>query len=192
MRATFAPSCDMRISTQRRCAACGMLHRMTRWYPLEPADADFFATAPLVYRYPVRLSVPPQRVWESIASDRSLADWGLGVRRLTWTTPRPFGVDTTREVVLPLSSMTVREHFFRWDEGKGYSFYVYESNRPLVRRFAEDYVIEADGTGSLFTWTIAIEPRPRLTPLMKLLGPVNKASFGRLARGAKSYFAKHP
>jgi hypothetical protein len=169
-----------------------MLLAMTRWYPLEPADSDFFASAPLVYRYPVRLSVPPERVWESIASDRSLADWGLGVKRLTWTTPRPFDVGTTREVVLPLSTMTVRERFFRWDEGKGYSFCVYEANRPLLTRFAEDYVIEPDGTGTLFTWTIAIEPKPRAARLMKLLSPLNKASFGQLARGAKSYFAAHP
>src|SRR5690348_9861094 len=105
---------DARITTRP-----GVRHaaRMARWYSLEPADTTTFGTAPQVYRYPIRLRVPPARVWESLASDESLAAWGLGVRRLTWTTPRPFGVGTTREVVLPLGSMTVRERFFRWDEG---------------------------------------------------------------------------
>jgi hypothetical protein len=88
--------------------------------------------------------------------------------------------------------MTVREHFFRWDEGKGYSFYVYETNRPGIKRFAEDYIIEPDGSGSQFTWTIAIEPARRLTPVMKLASPINKQAFGQLARGAKAYFAKNP
>jgi hypothetical protein len=165
---------------------------MTNWRTLEPADASIFDTAPQLYRYPVKLAVPPERVWESIASDRSLADWGMGVKSLKWTTPRPFGVGTTREVVLPLSAMTVREQFFRWDEGKGYSFYVYEANRPGIKRFAEDYVIEPDGSGSLFTWTIAIEPHSRMALPMKLLGPVNKQAFGQVARGAKAYFAKNP
>ena len=165
---------------------------MSVWRALEPANASIFETAPLIYRYPVKLAVPPERVWESIASDRSLADWGLGVKSLTWTSSRPFGVGTTREVVLPMGTMTVREHFFRWDEGKGYSFYVYEANRPGIKRFAEDYVIEPDGSGSVFTWTIAIEPYPRMVPLMKLLGPVNKQAFGQVARNAKSYFAKNP
>jgi hypothetical protein len=163
--------------------------RMTRWYALEPADRKIFSTASSLYRFPVRLPVPPHRVWESLASDESLAAWGLGVRRLTWTSPRPFGPGTTREVVLPLGSLTVREKFFRWDEGSGYSFYVTEANRPGLRRFAEDYAVEADGDGALLTWTIAIEPKSTLAPAMKVLGPVNKAAFGQFARGAKKYFA---
>jgi Polyketide cyclase / dehydrase and lipid transport len=169
-----------------------MLQSMTRWYSLEPADTAIFGRAAQVYRFPIRLPVPPARVWESLASDESLAAWGLGVRRLTWTSPRPFGVGTTREVVLPLSSMTVREHFFRWDEGSGYSFYVEAANRPGLRQFAENYVIEPDGDGSLLTWTIALEPKRALAPAMKVLGPVNKVAFGRFATGAKKYFANNP
>jgi hypothetical protein len=88
--------------------------------------------------------------------------------------------------------MTVRERFFRWDEGTGYSFYVESANRPGIRRFAEDYTIEPAGSGSLFTWTIAIEPAPRAARVMGLTGPVNRAAFGRTAAAAKRYFAQHP
>jgi hypothetical protein len=170
----------------------GMLLRMARWHRLEPVDLGTFSTASQLYRFPIRLRVPPARVWESIQSDESLAAWGLGVRRLTWTSPRPFGVGTTREVVLPLALMTVRERFFRWDEGSGYSFYVEQANRPGLKSFAENYVVEPDGDGALLTWTIAIEPKPRLAPAMKVLGPLNKRSFGQFARGAKKYFAENP
>jgi hypothetical protein len=165
---------------------------MTRWYRLEPADSSVFAEAPQVYRFPTRLPVPPERVWESIASDASVSAWGLGVQALTWTSPRPFGVGTTREVVLPLKVMTVREQFFRWDEGHGYSFFVREANRPGLRRFAEDYVVEPDGDGTLFTWTIALEPKPRLAPVMKFGSPLNRLAFGQLIRGAHRYFAANP
>lgn len=165
---------------------------MTRWYPLEPADADFFASAPQLHRFPVRLQVPPSRVWESLQSDESLAAWGLGVQKLRWTVERPFGIGATRDVTMPLGVATVRERFFRWDEGEGYSFYVYECNRPVFKRFAENYTVEADGTGSLFTWTIAIEPSPKLAPAMKFSGPVNKFAFGQVASSAKKYFAKNP
>ena len=164
---------------------------MTRWHRLEPADAGIF-TSTYALRYPIRLGVPPARVWESLASDRSVADWGLGVRRLTWTSPRPFGVGTTREVVLPLGAMSLREHFFRWDEGAGYSFYAAEADRPGLRRFAENYVVEADGAGTLLTWTIAIEPQPRLAPALRVLRPVNRMSFAQFGRGARKYFAQHP
>jgi Polyketide cyclase / dehydrase and lipid transport len=159
------------------------------WHTLEPADASVFTEAPIVYRFPVRLPVPAERVWQSLASDRSMSDWGLGVKRLTWTSPRPFGIGTTREVVLPLGAMTVRERFFRWDEGKGYSFYVTEANRPLVERFAEDYVVEPDGDGSVFTWTIALEPKRALLPVLRAAGPLNRMAFGQVPRAARKYFS---
>lgn len=169
-----------------------MLHRMTRWYPLAPVDESFFDTAPFVYRYPVDLSVPPERVWESLTSERSVAEWGMGVRSLEWLTPRPFGVGTRRQVTLPLGAMAVREHFFLWEEGKRYAFYVQEANRSLMLRFAEDYVIEATPDGSRFTWTIALEPRSALRPVLTLGGPLNRLAFGQMASAARKYFATHP
>jgi Polyketide cyclase / dehydrase and lipid transport len=168
-----------------------MLHPMS-WYPMEPADASIFETAPYVYSYPVDLPVSAERLWESLVSDESMAAWGLGVRRLTWLTPRPFSVETRREVVLPLGSMTVREQFFRWDEGKGFSFYVYEANRKLLRRFAEDYVVESTPDGSRFTWTIAYEPLPRTSLLLRASAPMNRRAYGLVPRAAKRYFAEHP
>jgi hypothetical protein len=93
-------------------------------------------------------------------------------------------------VVLPFGAMTVREQFFRWDEGKGYSFFVAETDRPVVERFAEDYVVEADGDGALFTWTIAIEPKRALAPVMRLANPLNRMAFGQVPRAAKRYFAR--
>jgi hypothetical protein len=164
---------------------------MTRWYRLDRPGPDTFTTAPEIYRFAARFAASPARVWESLASDESLGAWGLGVQDLRWTSPRPFGVGTTREVVLPLRAMTVREEFFRWDEGKGYSFFVYEANRPGFRSFAENYEIEPDGDRTLFTWTIAIEPSRVLAPAMKLLGPVNRLAFGQVVRGGRKYFANN-
>lgn len=163
------------------------------WHRLEPADASFFESAPQLHRFSVHLDVPPERVWESLASDESLGAWPMGPGiniTLRWTSPRPFGIGTTREVVLPLGTLTIRERFFRWDEGKGYSFYGEQINRPGFRRFAEDYVVESNGTASVFTWTIAIEPTPRLAPVMRVTTPINRLAFGRTAAAAKKYFAQ--
>lgn len=167
-----------------------MLCAMPSWHPLQPADASFFATAPHVYRFPTEFPVPPEQVWESLASDESVSAWGLGVRSLRWTSERPFGIDTTREVELPLGLITVREKFFRWDEGRGYSFYVTEANRPGLRRFAEDYVVEPGRNGGTrFTWTIALEPTPAMRLPMLVGSPVNRLAFGQLVRGGHTYFA---
>ncbi|MBX7430828.1 SRPBCC family protein [Mycobacterium sp. Y57] len=160
---------------------------MTRWSALEPADAGFFDTAPHVFRYQKHFDAPPERVWESLQSDESLSAWGATVGSLTWTSPRPFGVGTTREV--GTGPARVHERFYRWDEGSGYAFYVYEANVPLFRRFAEDYRVEPDGAGTRFTWAVAIEP-VRLARLpFALLAPVVKAGFGRMAADGQKYFA---
>jgi hypothetical protein len=163
------------------------------WHALEPIDESFFRTAPHRYHFDVALPVSPERLWESLQSDESMAAWGPALKSLRWTSPRPFGVGTTREVTLPLSLITVRERFLRWDEGRGYSFAVYEANRPLLRRFGENYAVEAGtGGGSRFVWTVAIEPAPKYRRLVDLGRPVNQFAFGQMARSARSYFAKHP
>jgi carbon monoxide dehydrogenase subunit G len=163
---------------------------MTRWYAVEPADANFFTSAPHVFRYSKRFAAPPERVWESLTSDESLAAWSATVGHLTWTSPRPFGVGTTREVVLAPGLARVRERFFRWDEGHGYSFAAYEANLPAFRRFAEDYEVEPDGDGTRFTWAVAIEPKWPLALPFKPLAPVLKLAFGRLAADGERYFAR--
>jgi hypothetical protein len=161
------------------------------WYPLESADANIFSAAPFVHRYSADFPASPERVWEQISSDESLGAWGLGVG-LHWTSARPFDIGATREVVLPLRVMRLRERFFRWDEGEGYSFFVEQANRPWFTRFAEDYVLAKSATGTRFTWTIALEPRPRLLRLMRLLDPVNALAFSVNTRAGRRYFRKHP
>jgi ligand-binding SRPBCC domain-containing protein len=70
---------------------------MARWFALESADAAYFGTAPHVFRYTKHYDAPPERVWESLESDASISAWGPAVKTVTWTSPRPFGVGTTRE-----------------------------------------------------------------------------------------------
>ena len=162
---------------------------MTRWYPLEPADDDFLASAPHVFRFEKRFAAPPEKVWESLVSDESLTAWSPMIKELTWTSPRPFGVGTTREV-MPLGGPRVRERYYRWDEGRSHAFYVTESSLPLFRRFAEDYIVEPDGDGTKFTWVMAMEPKGAMALPFKAIAPVLKAGFGRVPSGGEKYFAK--
>ena len=84
----------------------------------------------------------------------------------------------------------MRERYFRWDEGKSHAFYVYEFALPIFKRFAEDYVVEAVGADTLFTWTVAIEPTNAFKLPMRVLAPVFKAVFGQIPSGGQRYFAK--
>jgi len=165
---------------------------MTRWYTMSAVDASFFDTAPHVYSFVHDLPVSPERVWESLVSDESVAAWTPLLHSIEWTSPRPLGVGSTRTVVLPTKAITIHEYFFRWEEGHRYSFYGVDANLPLFARFAEDYIVEPSGNGTRFTWTFALEGTPKTRLAMKAMSPVNRANFGAMARGSKSYFAKHP
>jgi hypothetical protein len=112
------------------------------------------------------------------------------VTKVTWLSQRPFGIGTTREVVLAPGALRFHERFFRWDEGHRYAFYVYESNAPLFRRFAEDYALTPEGDGTLFTWTVAIQPKRALAVPFKALAPVLKTAFGKMASDGRKYFAR--
>jgi len=73
----------------------------------------------------------------------------------------------------------MRERYFRWDEGRSHAFYVYESALPIFKRFAEDYVVEPDGAETLFTWTVAIEPKNAFRLPLKVLAPHSRRALGR-------------
>jgi hypothetical protein len=162
---------------------------MARMHALEPADADFLASAPHVFRYQKRYAASPEKVWESLVSDESLAAWGPMITDVTWTTPRPFGVGTTRDVTAPGGSV-MRERFFHWEDGHRKSFYVYECALPMFKRFAEDYLVEPAGDNETrFTWILALEPKPAFALPVKLLAPLLKAGFGRIPAGGEKYFA---
>lgn len=162
---------------------------MTRWHALEPADAGFFESAPHVFTYQKRFAAPPAQVWEQLTSDASIAAWGPATRQVNWTSPRPFGVGTTREVIAP-GGARMRERFFRWEQGSRHSFACYESTVPLFTRFAEDYLVEPDGADTLFTWVVAIEPKGALALPFKVLAPAVKAGFGRVPADGQRFWAK--
>jgi len=162
---------------------------MTRVHALEPADEHFFESAPHVFRYQKRFAAPPDKFWEQLTSDTSVAAWGPAIKKVTWTSPRPFGVGTTRDVTAP-GGAVMRERYFRWDEGRRHSFAVYESSLPLFKRFAEDYIVEPDGADTLFTWVLAIEPKPAFAVPLKILAPAVKAVFGRIPSDGQRFWAR--
>ena len=127
----------------------------------------------------------PEQVWKSLQSDESLSASRPSVSSLTWLSPRPFGVGATRKSGGPDS---VHERFFRWDEGSRYSFCLYESQRPALRRFAEDYVIAPDGDGTRFNWTVAIDPG-RAAPAVQGVRPGGEGGIRGDGADGKKYCA---
>ncbi|MFJ6675999.1 SRPBCC family protein [Actinosynnema sp. NPDC091369] len=123
---------------------------------LEPFDVDFYDAAPQRRSYVLDLPVSPERVWRGLAASNPLW-WCRLLSSVEYTSPRPFGVGTTRTASV-LGVLRLREVFIRWEEGRRQSFAVDRANLPVFRRFGEDYLVERAAEGSRLTWTFAYEP----------------------------------
>jgi hypothetical protein len=154
-------------------------------FELDPVDEDFFGAAPLRYVFEMRLAAPAERVWADLVDDRSLS-WVHGLK-ITWTSPRPFGVGTTRTAAGGYGAVRLYETFFRWEEGRRHSFYAVRANSPMYRRFAEDYLVEPADGGCTFTWTFAAEPRGA-RPVAAAIGAIQRPIFAAMARDTRKHF----
>ena len=104
------------------------------------------------------IAKPAAEVWAELTADDAL-HWCRILQDVSWTSPRPFGVGTTREVKALQGANMLREHYFLWEEGRRHCFYAVESTGPLFKSLAEDYLVEPRGADACrFTWTIAVAP----------------------------------
>jgi hypothetical protein len=141
------------------------------WFKCRPVDESFFESAPMRLRAGFEIAQSAEKVWAELTADDAL-HWCRILDDVRWTSPRPFGVGTTREVKALKGANMLREHYFLWEEGRRHCFYVTESSGPLFRALAEDYLVEPRGADACrFTWTIAVEP----TAVGRAGTPVNRA-----------------
>ncbi|MBB5808004.1 hypothetical protein F4560_007772 [Saccharothrix ecbatanensis] len=147
---------------------------------LEPFDLDFFDSAPQRSSYVLDLPVSPERVWRGLTASNPLW-WCRLLSSAEYTSPRPFGIGTTRKTTV-LGVLRLHEVFFRWEKGRRQSFRVERANLPLFRRFGEDYLVERAGDGCRFTWTFAYEPA------VKFGGGLTTALFASLVADTRRHF----
>lgn len=148
----------------------------------DPVGDGFFASAPVRYREVFAIARPAADVWAELVSDEPLG-WCRELS-LAWTSPRPFGVGTTREARV-LGALKVQERFFAWEEGRRQAFEVTAANVPVFRRLAEDFLVEPAGSGRCtLTWSVGLEP----TALGRAGGPLNALLFRRLFAQTRRHF----
>jgi uncharacterized protein YndB with AHSA1/START domain len=145
-------------------------------------DSNFLESAPLRFVNEVEINASPEQVFKVFEDGESWPKWFKDIIKVEWTSPKPFGVGTTRTVTL--KTMTVYEQFIAWDPAKRFTFYFTATSVPLFHAFCEDYRLEPIGKGKTkFTYIVAYEPRL----LLKLAGPIGRWILGNsLRNGAHS------
>ena len=153
-------------------------------FALQAVDEAFFDTAPTVFVGTFDIAKPAPEVWSELVADGALS-FCRSLRGARWTSPRPFGVGTTRTMPALFGILIVDETYFRWEEGRRHSFYAHRTNLPMFRRLAEDYLVEeVSANACRFTWTVASDPYPTSRPLAF----VNKRMVQGLFRDVQRHF----
>lgn len=150
-------------------------------------DEGFPEGAPWRFRSSAELPVSASEAFAILEDASSWPKWIPAIRHVEWTSPKPFGVGTTRTV--RLTPTTVFEHFFRWEPGSRFSFYVvaHRAPVPLFEALAEDYLLEPlDGKRCRFTYSVGIDPAMAL----KLTGPLGRRNLGRVFTSAPAALAR--
>ncbi len=66
--------------------------------PCERVGLDFIDRAPFRFVSTVDLAITPEQLFEVLDDAESWPHWATAITKVTWTSPQPHGVGTTRTV----------------------------------------------------------------------------------------------
>lgn len=155
-------------------------------FPCERVGLDFVENAPHVFRNSVDLAITPEQLFEVLADAESWPRWASVITKVTWTSPEPRGVGTTRTVEMR-GGLVGNEEFIAWEPLRHMAFRFNECSTQAVAAFAEDYRVEVIPGGCRLTWTMAQRPAGPSRWAMPLVGPLLNLGLRRFLRNLRSY-----
>jgi hypothetical protein len=155
-------------------------------HPCERVDLDFIDSAPSRFRNSVDLAITPEQLFEVLADAESWPRWATVITKVTWTSPEPRGVGTTRTVDMR-GGIIGSEEFLSWEPFTRMAFRFNECSTRAVAAFAEDYRVEVIPGGCRLTWTMAQKPAGPARLAMSLVAPLLSLALRRFLRNLRSY-----
>jgi carbon monoxide dehydrogenase subunit G len=158
--------------------------------PCEQVGLEFIDTAPFRFVSTVDLPVSPEQVWEVLDDADSWPHWATAITKVTWTSPQPHGVGTTR-VVNMRGGITGDEEYLAWDPFSHMAFRFNEASTGSIAAFAEDYRIVQTPGGCQLTWVMAMKPNGVAARLGMTVGrPVMSWLFQKFLYNLRDYSIK--
>lgn len=155
-------------------------------HPCERVDLSFIETAPYRFRNSVDLAITPEQLFEVLGDAESWPRWAKVITKVTWTSPEPRGVGTTR-VVEMRGGIIGDEEFIAWEPFRHMAFRFNECSTKAVAAFAEDYRVQVIPGGCRLTWTMAQQPARGAGLGMALFGPLLNLALRRFLRNLRTY-----
>jgi carbon monoxide dehydrogenase subunit G len=155
-------------------------------FPCERVGLDFIETAPFRFSNSVDLAITPEQLFEVLGDAESWPRWASVITKVTWTSPEPRGVGTTRTVKMR-GGIVGDEEFLAWEPFSHMAFRFNECSTRSVAAFAEDYRVEVIPGGCRLTWTMAQKPAGIARPAMVAVGPLLNLGLRRFLRNLRRY-----
>ena len=156
-------------------------------FSCQDADFDYIQSAPYHYQSSAEIPTSAERVFEIFEDEHAWPLWFSNVKRIEWTSAKPFGVGTTRTVFLK-NGFSANEYFYAWEPGRKFGFYFTDTNIPSLKRFAELYELTPiDKNRCRFTLHVGLEP---IWPL-KLADSITRNSFAKIFNPAPNALAEY-
>ncbi len=134
---------------------------------MTPAGVEFVETAPFRIRTTLRLTHPPQAVWDVLADNEGWPEWFVSCKAARTTSETPDGVGSTRWV--HVDQFKVNERFIAWDEPERWGFTIIDANMPLAETVVELVHLHPDGDGTSLTYDFTARLRGWARPLTPIL-----------------------
>ncbi len=105
-------------------------------YQCEPVGVDFIDSAPFRFVSKVELAIKPEQLFEVFSDETSWPRWATLITNVEWTSPKPYGVGTTRTVTMR-GHIVGDEEFIGWEPFSYMAFRFNTSTSNMLSAFAE-------------------------------------------------------
>ncbi|MCV7222616.1 SRPBCC family protein [Mycolicibacterium elephantis] len=153
----------------------------------ERVGLDFIESAPYRFVSTVDLNITPEQLFEVLADADSWPQWATVITKVTWTSPEPRGVGTTRTVHMR-GGIVGDEEFLAWQPHSHMAFRFNEASTGSIAAFAEDYRVVQTPGGCHLTWVMAMKPNGVAARVGMALGrPVMGWMFQKFLYNLRDY-----
>ncbi|MEH6593357.1 MAG: SRPBCC family protein [Halioglobus sp.] len=168
---------------------------MSEYYECTKVGLEFLDETKNVFKAQEIVKATPEQIFEVFEDAHSWTVWAMPIQKVEWTSPKPFGIGTTRTVSM-MGDMDGFEEFIAWERGKRMAFSFVGCSKDATDKFLEDYRVTDLGDGTCrVEWYMAMEPRGFSRHMMWITRPLMAFANRWMFRKFKTYtesWAKNP
>lgn len=160
---------------------------MSEFFECTRVGLEFLEQTSNVFKAEEIVKATPEQIFEVFEDAHAWTVWAMPIQKVEWTSPKPFGVGTTRTVSM-MGGMEGYEEFIAWEPGKRMAFTFVGSNKDATEKFLEDYRVTDLGDGSCrVEWYMAMDTKGFSRHMMWMTRPVMRMANRHMFRQFRKY-----